>query len=185
MVVVGWDAALANNGLVTIIDNNGVLTVADAGIIVTKKNKSQGTFGNIDYINRAFEIGEELKRYIIDANADLLIAEVPTTGTQSKVAAMAFGIVYGMIGGGLMTDQQLSNTPIILSQPVFTKIKLCDAKNASKAKIEEVVKKLLPNIIEHVGVAKKSQHEHIYDAAGVVLANLNDPIYKAVKNIER
>jgi hypothetical protein len=43
----------------------------------------------------------------------------------------------------------------------------------------------LPNIVEHVGVAKKSQHEHIYDAAGVVLANLNDPIYKAVKNAER
>jgi len=184
MVIVGWDAALANNGLVTIIDNNG-LTVAGAGIITTKKNKSQGTFGNIDYINRAFEIGEALKKYILDANADLVVAEVPTTGTQSKVAAMAFGIVYGMIGGGLLTDQQLSSTPFILSQPVLTKTQLCNAKNASKAKIEEAVKELLPDIVEHVGVAKKSQHEHIYDAAGVVLANLNDPIYKAVKNMER
>ena len=182
MVIVGWDAALVNNGLVTIIDNNG-LTVAGAGIVTTAKNNSKGTFGNVDYINRGFEICEGVKQYIMDANANIVIVEVPTTGTQSKATAMAFGLVYGVIAG-FLNDAQLSSIPFIFSQPIDTKNNVGGGKNASKDTIAKKVIEVLPDIEDYIGCTNKVRREHIYDAAGAVLANMNDPIYKAVKNAE-
>jgi Holliday junction resolvasome RuvABC endonuclease subunit len=179
--IIGLDNALTNTGIAPMFydTDTGKLEVADLKLVETSNEKGKLVRQNSDDLRRAREISKAMN----DACAGALfaVAEVPT-GAQSARAALAFGMVIGM----------LANIPVPLIQvsPTEVKMAVVGHRQASKEEMIEWAMNTYPAApwltMKRGGVrVPVAKNEHLADACAVVHAGiLTDEFRNALRFLQ-
>jgi len=177
-MILALDVSLTATGWVVVdTEVEGPEKLVGAGCVRSApdpKKRRQGRFAEAT-LERVAHVVREL--YIILSQSspiDLLVAEQPA-GSQSFVAALSQGIMYGIIG----SIREREKIPCQWVQPAAVKQSAGGSKQASKAKVQAGVLKSWPEISEMK--LTKVAHEAICDALGALMAARNTDLYRMVQ----
>jgi hypothetical protein len=123
-------------------------------------------------IERAGYIYTGLKDFLAGTRIDMLVSESPTSGGKSAIAIRSMGIATGALGVivALMPEAHFINL-----QPDAIKRRIGGGKTAGKMGVERAVR---ATFREYAWPTKRRDAEHIFDAAGALLASKDTDVYK-------
>jgi Holliday junction resolvasome RuvABC endonuclease subunit len=175
--LIGLDPSLTNTGIAicTYDTDTGAVGVEELRLVETENQKGKQVRQNSDDLRRAREISTAMKTAC--EGALFAVSEVPT-GAQSARAALAFGMVIGM----------LANLPVPLIQVSPTEVKMAAVGHRQAAK-EEMIEWAMNRFPTANWLLKKrlgkmepvAKNEHLADAVAIVHAGiLTDQFINAV-----
>ena len=152
------------------------------GVVRTEKSdKKRGVSAADDNLRRAQEISRILVPLVDGAQA--LCFEAPSL-PRNAATSFKLGLCYGIIA----CLSETADVPIVMVTPKGLKKALCGNGSASKEEVAEAVTRRLGRDITDELLAKKvprSQHGHVYDAFGSILANEHDQTIRALRRIQQ
>lgn len=171
------DPGFRATGWVALDYHGGPPSVIDAGVIRTARTTTkQHTYVADDDARCLREIHRGLMSAVLRYLPDVLIAETPA-GSKSSRAAKAMGMVYAVV--------------VSLAESARLPLVLVTAGEARKAAGWATSKGAVAEYVSREGVlvadwdallrdVTPSKHEHVYDAAAVGLAGLQNDITRAI-----
>ena len=174
--VLGIDGALANTGLVVVQVNHLKLTPLYAGVLTTKPGLKRGERASQEDFRRAIELSRKIDEVIGTYNPKLILLD-ELTGSQSAKASHALGLAAGAVAVTVWR----TGRPYLIIPSRIVRQRLCDNVFASKGDIAAKVRKCLGSAFDacYCNVTP-SKHEHMFDAAGLILAAVDEPMWRAV-----
>lgn len=166
--LVGLDPSLTNTGIAIceFDTDTGQLAVQELRLVETENQKGKQVRQNSDDVRRAREITKAM--HAACDGAVFAVSEVPT-GAQSARAALAFGMVIGLLAG----------LPVPLIQVTPTEVKMAAVGHKQAAK-EEMVQWAMNRhpaanwlLVKRAGIMQPvAKNEHLADAVAVVEAGI-------------
>lgn len=141
--------------------NAGVAVVKAAGVIQTKKSKTEVS-GTKDCVDRCYTIFREMALPMSLYTLDCVVVESmswPRNASSATKMALAWGAVGSWIGA----------LPVVTAAPQSIKLDLTGSRSADKAEVEAAVRSRLSDLsisLLEASVPKASLREHCWDALG-------------------
>lgn len=136
---------------------------------IPARAKKRGGHASMSSVNaeRAKWCSRAIEEFAAQHRASVLVVEMPSGGSKSQAAAYALGMVTGVIGS--LAD---ANGWTLLIVPASKAKELFAEHGEGKQAVEAGVRKTYPDV---VWPKTKRDGEHVFDAAGALLAARDEP----------
>ena len=145
-------------------------------VLTTKKSeKKRRVRAADDNQRRAEDIGAMLAE-ILDADAPIAVLSEGLSLPRNAGSAVKVGIAWGV----LVEACRARGVPMLQASPQEVKLRVCGARDASKAAVQAAVCKLYPHAAARaLGAMNKTLREHAADALAVAHTCLTAPEIRA------
>jgi Holliday junction resolvasome RuvABC endonuclease subunit len=185
-IVVGLDAGFAACGLVAV--DVGENKVIDVCAIETKRTaKKRGIRVSDDDCERCASMVRTLNDFLTKHKPKFVVVEMPSGGAKGARAQHAMGMAKGMVTATLT----MMDLPCLVVTPLDVKRVAVPAGGKTKSVEKEAVATAARKALNWKDAERTMQnfrgglHEHIYDAAGAVLAAEHDNMMRFLKGALR
>lgn len=179
-VLIGVDPGFASIGLAVVeLGPEGKDHVVALNLLRTEKSSAKKqVLATDDNVRRAREIVLEIKSVMDRPGCNIvgICAEsmsFPRNSSAAAKMAMTWGILVALVG----------DKPIFQCSPQELKLRVAGSKQATKEDVKSaLVSRFGPGLLDLVK-APPSQHEHVFDALGSVVACMQADQIRMVRNM--
>lgn len=180
-LIIGIDIGFRHTGVAVgeLIQEEPGIKLVQFAHMQTQRDKQKRTTtyaSDLDFREATFML-EQLDRFICAQDSSQILAiELPHGGSKSSRASHCLGIAKGLAAGLVA----LTSLPVIVVMPHEIKKIVGGAGNASKGRIQEVVKSIWPEAPWPDG---KEELEHVADAAAALIVAQRSEIYQLLHRV--
>lgn len=180
--VLGIDPGLANMGVCVVeLDGKDIKVVFLEVLATQKSSKKKEVLASSDTVRRARELANALNAVVVRQRPMVMAVEAmsyPRNASSAAKTAVSWGV--------LATLAELFDLPMVQASPQDMKKALCGNRSASKVEVQKELESHFPGAFhDFVTRYPKAQHEHGFDALGVVFACLNSEVVRMARGLAR